>query len=457
MDVMPLRFFSRLLHHQEKEKNGSRTTLGVGVLIDARYRLDAEIGRGGMGIVYRAHEIPNNKDVAIKVANLETSNSLTRQQFLQEVEITAKLHHPHIVAVYETGSLEFGAQESLPYIVMELIEGTNLSELHELTYARVIDIAKQICEALAYVHNQGFVYRDLKPGNVFVEKRGFHYFVKLTDFGLARPPDTTYLDTENSRAGSFFYLAPELIAGQPADIPSDLYALGATLYEMITGRVPFSDFDEQTILSQHLEATVIPPSQSQVDVPPVLEAIVLRLLAKDPNDRFASAQEVHKALEQITLSRQTVRGNLPKLQIGSVTDENDIIQIKQLLESNALVTILGNSESTALAVGTQFIDQFSDGVWWVNLESVEDPSLVLETVMSVLELRVNPHRSLTVLLIEQLREKNLLLILNRMDHVLGACAQLTETILHTCPDVRILVASSHPLNIVGEKCFPVTS
>jgi non-specific serine/threonine protein kinase len=264
---------------------------------------------------------------------------------------------------------------------------------------------------------------------------------------------------ESSLAGSFFYLAPELIAGQPADVPSDLYALGVTLYEMITGRVPFSNFDEQTILSQHLQEPVIPPSHSRPDVPPVLEAIALRLLAKHPNDRFASAQEVCDALEQVRVTlagrSDSPRGNLPQLSGEYSGQEDDITQVRRLLESNLLVTILDDDEALALAVATQLADQFRDGLWCVELKLTNDPSLVPEKLASILGVEAGQHRSLTVSLIEHLREKNLLLILNHCDHVLGACAQLAETILSTCPDLRILATSQQPLNLSREKCYRV--
>lgn len=431
--------------------------LGIGALIDGHYRLDAEIGRGGMGIVYRARDIPHARDVAIKVINLEKLNSLTRQQFSRETEIAGRLQHPHIVAVYETGLVDPGGEEPSPYIVMEFVQGKSLDELHGLTYARIIDIAKQICDALEYAHNQGFVYRDLKPGNILVEKHGFQYFVKLVDFGLARVLGMANLDSESNIAGTIFYLAPELIAGEPADIRSDLYALGATMYEMITGRVPFSDFDEKTVLSQHLEASVPPPSQSRDDIPLALEAIVLRLLAKNPKDRFASAQEVNYALEQITVTREygVASNNLPQPTMELIGRQTDVAQVQRVLESNQLVTILGDCETLALGVGSQLSDQFSDGVWWVELGSFADPALVLQSVASVLGIPQDSRHSLTVSLIQYLREKDLLILFTRCDRVRSACAQLAETILSTCPDVRILATSHEPLGIPAEKSIRV--
>jgi serine/threonine protein kinase len=439
------KFFDRF---SKKSGADSNAAPGIGSLINQRYRLDAEIGRGGMGIVYRARDISNDRDVAIKIINAQRANALTLAQFQREAEIAARLNHPNIVAAYEIGALE-----SLPFIVMELARGTSLDQMRGFTYARIVDLAGQICAALEYIHQQGFVYRDLKPGNVILEKRGFHYFVKLLDFGLARPRGEAYLPNESSLAGSFFYLAPELIEGQPADVGSDLYALGATLYEMITGRVPFSNLDEQTVLAQHLEEAVAPPSRSRGDVPPALETIVLRLLEKNPQDRFVSALEARRALEQINLAgKSAARGNLPQVNIAGLEDQ--VAQVKQLFETSRLVTLLNDDGTLVLATGAQLQDQFTDGVWLVEVEPIDEPLMALPTIAAALGVRGDAHCSQTVSLLEHLREKNMLLILKRCDHLLYACAQLVETIIRVCPEVYVMASCSQRLRVPGETCYP---
>ena len=446
-------FLDHLSQAFQKKKNNSAvstTSLGIGSLLDQRYRLDAEIGRGGMGIVYRAFDLHNHRDVAIKVINAGTANALSLGQFAREAEISTKLSHPHIVSVYETGTVDTGSGTPTPYIVMELVQGKGLDEIGSLTYTRIIDIAKQICDALSHAHDQGYVYRDLKPGNVLLVKHGFRYFVKLLDFGLARPRGEAYLPNESSLAGTVFYLAPELIAGQPADVCSDLYALGILLYEMITGRVPFSNIDEQTILDQHMKEKVSPPSRSRSDVPPQLEALVLRLLEKNPQDRFPSAQEVLQVLEQIPLGESAV-GNLPQTVLEGRDEE--ILQVMQLIEISPLVTLLSDDEPLALAVASRLAGQFADGVWLVRFESEREPARVLPMVISTLGVSENPNRPPLISLIEFMREKNLLLVLAHCGLVSGACAQLIAAILDSCPDVRILTTSRQPLGHALEKCF----
>ena len=448
------KFLSRFSKGQKNKNNADgapRNKIETGAMINQRYRLEAEIGRGGMGIVYRAHDVISDRDVAIKIINLDLANQLTLRQFAREVEISKQLKHPHIVEVFEAGNVEIGDDQSHPYLVMEWVDGARLDQVHNFTYARIIDLGIQLCEALQYAHQQGFVYRDLKPGNVFLEKHGFHYFVKLMDFGLARRRGEEYLPIESNLAGTVFYLAPELIAGQPADVGSDLYALGATLYEMVTGRVPFSNIDEKNILVQHLEESVTPPSQSRSDLPSALEAIILRLLEKKPENRFASAKEVEIALERISHQQVTTSlGNLSQDNyIGSTEMISEVITV---LESNRLVTLLNNNTTLALAVGAHLRSQFADGVWILDFESVREPGKVLPTVASIFSVQSSASRPLVVSIVESLRQKELLLVIVNYSDLVASCAQLIETIMHACPEVHILAANSSPFNIPIEKC-----
>lgn len=460
-------FSRRTQAHQHKSSDASPPSaarpsvnrFGVGSVIQQRYRLEAELGRGGIGIVYRAHDIPNDRDVAVKVLNIEASDARVREQFQQEARIAFQLHHPNIISVYEVGTVD-GRADSPPFMVMEYVAGKNLGELRGLTLGRIVELGQQICAALDYIHGQGLVHRDLKPQNVLVELQGFRYVAKLADLGLVRPRGMTLAPGEGD-AGTVYYIAPEVIAGQPADVAADLYALSAMLYELVTGHVPFSDYDEQSILSQHLNNSVAPPSQSRPNVPPALEAIILRLLAKNPRDRFASAHEVCEALGHVAagLERIGTRNNLPPLSPDVVRHESEIAQVKQLLESNRLVTLLGapsvGRTMLALATGAQLTSEFLDGVWLVELTSFVDPVLVPQAVTSVLGVRREATRSLVVSLTEYLREKNLLILLDHCDALVGACAQLAETILRVCPEVYILATSREPLNISDERVYMV--
>ncbi len=465
---MGARILARLSQLFQKPAGAPRP----GAVLDGRYRLDAELGRGGMGIVYRAYDLQQARPVALKVVNGQQTNSLGYQQFAREMEIVTRLHHPHIVEVYATGVLAAAGAQPAPYIVMELVQGCGLDQLCGLTFARIIDLSQQICEALDYAHSLGYVHRDLKPENVLVEKRGLRYFAKLADFGLARPSGAALLDQESETAGTVFYLAPEVIAGQPASIRSDLYALGAMMYEMITGRVPFSDFfDDQAIYAQHLAEPAAPPSQTRPDIPPALESIVLRLLAKDPQERCASAAEVRQALEQAAAPRPAQPGGLqpagsaPSLTPGvtpgvrpfvtPAVTPSQLAQLSRLLESSRLVTLTSPEDAAIFhgrldSAGPDLWQRFPDGAWLAHLGDLSEPAQVLPAVLAALGVASHPGRSLVVSLVECLREKSLLLILTGCERHLPACAQLAGTILRACPEVHILAVCPAPFNLPGE-------
>ncbi|HEX9077164.1 MAG TPA: protein kinase [Anaerolineae bacterium] len=470
---MPFKLFANLaqaLRNPSKDKGQSppsvepaarpsKNRLGIGTVVEQRYRLETELGRGGMGVVYRAHDIPNDREVALKVVNLGDGDAKAREGFLQEARIMAQLQHPHIVAVYETGTVDTGGSAPSPFIAMEFIQGKSLSEMRGPTFARIVDLGIQISDALDYIHTQGLVHGDLKPENVLIEKRGYRYVAKLADFGLARPRGVSIL----TMPGTVYYMAPEIIAGHPADVAADLYALGVLLYELVAGRVPFSNFDEQSILSQHMTEAVVPPSHSRVDMPSALESIILRLLAKDPKERFASAQDVRLALEQVAVALRSTggQGNLPPLPTRFVGRATEIVQVEHLIESNRLVTLLGadgiGKTRLADAVGAELTSQFSDGVWLVEIAPWTDPALVPQAVASILGVREESHRTLMVSLAEFLREKNLLLLLDQCNALPGTCAQLAGTILRACPEVSVLATGDQPLNIPGEALYALAS
>ena len=439
----------------------AKTKIEIGAVVEQRYRLDAEIGCGGMGVVFRAHDLQLDRDVAFKVAYLGDGMGGTRAQFLHEARVTSQLVHPHIVAVYETGEVDTGAPQTSPFMVMELIRGGSLDGLRGLSFAQIIDLGRQVCDALAYAHDHGLVHRDLKPNNVLVEKHGYRYIAKLMDFGLAR--DLSELTTQAGIAGMVYYIAPEVIEGKPAEIAADLYALGAMLYEMVTGHVPFSDFDEQGILSQHLKESVVPPSDTRSDIPFALESIILRLLAKNPQDRFASAREVSDALAQVVPAPESIAAlnNLPRLSTHFIGREKEIADLKQLIEANRAVALVGaggvGKTRLALATAESLIGQFVDGIWLIDFAPWNDPSLVPQIVATALGVREQARCTLVVSLMEQLRSKEMLLVLDQCDRLDYACVQLAETILQACPAVRLILTSRLPLNLSSAVVYNVPS
>jgi len=263
--------------------------------LSARYRLDAELGRGGLGVVYRAHDTLLQRDVAVKLLSDAALTEDGRARLLREAQAVARLHHPNIVTVYDVGRDE-AASGGGAYIVMELVEGETLGDCSDRPIAHILSGARQVCAALDHAHSHGIIHRDLKPENIAITPDGV---VKLMDFGLASASDALRLTTEGALVGTMAYLAPELIQGHPASPQSDLYALGVILYECITGRPLFSGDNVMQVLSQHLYATVVPPSSHNPAIPPAFESLILRLLSKRPEERPQSAAAVSQALDEI--------------------------------------------------------------------------------------------------------------------------------------------------------------
>jgi ABC-type transport system substrate-binding protein/predicted Ser/Thr protein kinase len=284
----------------------------VGTRLNARYRIDAELGRGGMGIVYRAYDDLLGRDVAVKVLNESGLGTQGRARLLREAQAAAKLNHPNIVSIHDVGEAD-----GKLFIVMEFVEGDSLYNRRPTDLGEILAVTRQVCAALEHAHMHGIIHRDLKLENVVITQ---DQVVKLMDFGLAHTGDLPRLTLEGALIGTLSYLAPELILGQPASAQSDLYALGVMLYEMTTGRPPFTG-DNLTVLSQHLYATVVPPSSHNPQIPPALESLILRLLSRRPEERLASAAEVRLALEswrgeaptstaELSLLDRLVRGRL---------------------------------------------------------------------------------------------------------------------------------------------------
>ncbi|MGD8855218.1 MAG: ABC transporter substrate-binding protein [Chloroflexota bacterium] len=267
----------------------------IGTTIGGRYRIDGEIGRGGMGTVYRAHDTLLDRPVAVKVVSAAGLGSEGHSRLLQEARAAARLNHPNIVAVYDVGAAPTAADdESNSFIVMELIEGQTLTTGQTGELVEIVDITIDICRALEAAHEQGIIHRDLKPDNVALSSSGV---VKLMDFGLARITGKTRLTQQGTFMGTVAYLAPEIILGQEASPRSDLYALGVMLYEMCAGRLPFEGGDFTAVLSQHLHAPVAPPSNYNPALPAELDSLIVRLLGKRPEERPGSAREVRLVLE----------------------------------------------------------------------------------------------------------------------------------------------------------------
>ncbi|MGW4382049.1 protein kinase domain-containing protein [Kitasatospora sp. NPDC004531] len=273
---------------------------------DGRYRLTGRLGRGGMAEVFAAQDLRLGRTVAVKLLRSELAEDDTaRLRFTREAHSVAALNHHAVVAVYDTGEEQHGG-ESTPYIVMELVEGRTVRELLVDEEAPPVDqaliITAGVLEALAYSHQHGIVHRDIKPANVIITNGGA---VKVMDFGIARALTgaATTMTQTGMVMGTPQYLSPEQALGKAVDHRSDLYAAGCMLYELLTLRPPFVGETPLAVVYQHVQDAPVPPSRVNDRVPPQLDALVLRALEKNPDDRFQSADEfrvhVQHALRQL--------------------------------------------------------------------------------------------------------------------------------------------------------------
>ena len=262
-------------------------------IIDGRYRVLHRVGSGGMADVVCAEDLQLGRKVAIKLLHRRfAQDEEFVERFRREASSAAGLQHPHVVAVYDRG-----AWDDTYYIAMEYLEGRTLKKLVQeeapLAAARAIDLTIQILRAARFAHKRGIIHRDLKPHNVIIDGEGR---AKVTDFGIAKAGASDMTQT-GSIMGTAQYLSPEQAQGYSVSAPSDLYSVGIILYEMLTGRVPFEGESAVTIALKQVSEPPVPPSQHNPQVPPALEAVVLRALEKDPARRFADADEFIAALE----------------------------------------------------------------------------------------------------------------------------------------------------------------
>ncbi len=280
---------------------GSSDSL-INTLFDGRYRILRKLGSGGMANVYLAEDEELGRRVAIKILNDRYANDeLFIERFRREAKSAAGLSHPNIVSIYDRGEAE-----GTYYIAMEVIEGRSLKELimtrGALPIGTAVGYAKQLLEALRFAHRHGIIHRDIKPHNVLVSAdqhaKASEPRLKVTDFGIARH-GASQMTEAGSIMGTAQYLSPEQARGAPVTAASDLYSAGVVLYEMLTGKVPFTGDSAIEIAMKHVNDLPTPPSSLRPEIPPELDQIVLRALAKDPEDRYQTAEEFIEDLERV--------------------------------------------------------------------------------------------------------------------------------------------------------------
>ncbi len=455
------------------------TELHPGILL-SHYRLEGKLGEGGMGEVYRARDTKLDRTVAIKLLPLSaTQDPEARRRLLHEARSAASLSHPNIVTIFSVD--EAGGRD---FIVMEHVEGDTLRALaHDggVDFPAWVEIGIQVADALAAAHALGLVHRDIKPANILVTKQGV---AKVLDFGLAKEfaplrdvqaGDATVaqLTAPGLIIGTIAYMSPEQARGEELDARSDIFSLGSTLYEALTGRVAFTG--ESALETMHAVATkdATPPSVVRPEIPSDVDLILARAMAKDREERYSSSRELADALRAlresadhvtatITLPRHLpTRGptNLPSQLTSFIGRRRERAEVRRLFGSSRVVTLSGSGGSgktrLAIQVAMDMLGEQPEGAWLVELESLDDPAFVPQTVASVLGVQEEPGRPLLETLAAYIVAKEMLLVLDNCEHLAGAVASAAEGLLRECPRLRILATSREPLGLRGELVWRV--
>ena len=267
-----------------------------GQMINDRYEIIKSIGEGGMAIVYKAKDIITEREVAVKMIKEETmKNPLNLTRFEREARATAALKHQNIVQVSNLGTYN-----GRPYMVNEMIVGKTLKDTLQIrgkfSFLEACDIMYQLCSAVYYAHQHGVIHRDIKPQNVFITPDGT---IKLGDFGIATFQNSAHITRSDVVVGSVHYLAPEVSEGNVATPQSDIYSLGITFFELVTGRLPFDDDSAVTIALKHIKDKFPSVRKFNPKTPVVIEKIIYKACAKSPYDRYRSAVDMRKDIERI--------------------------------------------------------------------------------------------------------------------------------------------------------------
>ncbi len=435
------------------------------------YPIEAELGRGGMGVVYRATDPRLRRPVALKVL----TGAITRDadafgRFEREAQTLAALNHPNIATIY---SLEDA--DGSPFFTMEWIAGGTLAHRLEggaIPLETLISIARQVARALEAAHARGIIHRDLKPANVMITPDDT---AKILDFGIAAAFGIGVGIAPSSLAevsGTPSYMSPEQYRGEPVDPSTDAWSFGCLLFECLTGSSPFaaSSFADcrDAVLGAEPEWGKLP-----AETPARLRELVERTLEKDRTRRLASLAEARRILEELLVRggvtarlaeaspapSRPATATLPRSLTRFIGREESIAAVEERLESAPLVTLTGaggcGKSRLALEVARKLGAQFQGGIWLVELAPIRDEERVLPAIAQALSLRESPGEDLGTTIVRRLDGCRSLLLIDNCEHLLEGCARAVEFLLSLLPELRILASSREALGVPGEEVVTV--
>ena len=444
-------------------------TNSLSTSLSDRYIVERELGRGGMAAVYLATDKRHDRKVAIKVLDSNVAGSLGVDRFLREIQIAARLTHPHIVPLYDSGETAGAVFFVMPYIAGESLRD-RITREGPMPLRTVARIASDVAGALDYAHRQGVIHRDIKPDNVmFTDGHAV-----VADFGIARAiaeaTDGT-LTIAGTVVGTPAYMSPEQGTGgeAPLDGRCDQYALACVVFEMLTGVPPFTGPSALAMMVQHMTAS--PPRLTTPErVPLVAEQAIRRALAKLPSERFATVGEFAEALDNADTATRQETAQLPQATLPVagprlpvpltplVGRDHDVQTISALLRQPVrLLTLYGSGgigkTRLAVEVASRTADLFPDGVWFVALAEVRDADSMIARIGQALGLRgaSTPGQAVR----DHLRDRDALLVLDNFEQLAEAGATEVAALLGDCPRLKVLITSQSLLRVYGEHEFRV--
>ena len=421
----------------------ARIQLAVG----DRYRVVRKIGAGGMCAVYLAEDVRHGRNTAIKILDPELASAIGPQRFRREIEIAARLNHPRIL-----GLIDSGEGDRLLYYVMPFVAGDTLramlSHQKQLAISDALRITEQVASALDYAHRQGVLHRDIKPENILLQDGE----ALVADFGIAlltQSSDGSRLTETGISVGTPEYMSPEQATGERTlDVRCDIYSLACILYEMLVGEPPYTGATARAVLMKSLSDPVPSARRLRETIPRSVDGALERALAKEPSDRYASIADFVAALHAEPPGEPP--SNLPSQANPFVGRERELRDLGGLVRAHRLVTLTGPGGSgktrLSLQVATQLRADFPDGTWWVPLQAVRDPALVEPAIKASLGADGD--------LATAIGTRRVLLVLDNFEQVIDA-ATFVGALLSRTPNATCLVTSREPLQLDAERRYPV--